>query len=391
MALKKLGLSFKAFAHWYKSAAEKGVALFILAMIAIAMANSSLQDVYSSFVNYNYHFYGFTFELSFVVNDILMSVFFFIIGMEIKRELISGHLATKADRILPIAAACGGVVMPVLIYLVLNHNDSTALKGWAVPAATDIAFALGVLALCGRGLPTSLRIFLTAVAIIDDLIAVIIIAAFYSSGLSSYYIGMILVMVLLTVSLNLLKSTSLFSYSIMGCAIWYAFYKSGLHPTLAGVVFGMLIPTSIIAKRNLAKEFDDMLSPTVSYFILPLFAFLNSGVTSSVDLRSVFSENIVLGVALGLFIGKQLGIFATTIILKNMKIVRLPQGATMWQFYCVSIVCGIGFTMSLFITNIAYPNDEMTANLLKIGVIIGSSLSALLGGFLLYLASPKNR
>lgn len=381
--------SLQNFALLLHNSAEKGLLLLFACIIAIVSINVELtSSFYQELVATDISFRFFHISLTDLTNDFLMAIFFLLVGLEIKREMVDGNLSKPKQRILPVVAAIGGVVLPVIIYLVFNFYDSTKVRGWAVPAATDIAFSLGVLALLGKGLPLSLRVFLTALAIIDDLIAVIIIALFYSSSLDTYYLTMILVITFLIFCLNLIKLNKISLYMLMGFALWYAFFRSGIHPAVSGVVLGMCIPYKAgDSDKSLLKVFEQKLSGVVQYFILPLFAFVNSGVMFSFS-TDVFVDSIVLGTIVGLFVGKQLGIFATSYFLIKRKIAVLPTGASWLQFYGVAILCGIGFTMSLFVGDLAFVGPEYV-NEMKLGVLTGSFISAVVGLLFLTLVSKK--
>jgi NhaA family Na+:H+ antiporter len=381
--------SLQNFALLFHNSAEKGLLLLLACIVAIVSINLELtSSLYQDLVASEISFRFFHISLTDLTNEFLMAIFFLLVGLEIKREMVDGNLSKPKQRILPVAAAIGGVVVPVLIYLVFNLHDSTKVRGWAVPAATDIAFSLGILALLGKGLPVSLRVFLTALAIIDDLIAVIIIALFYSSGLNTYYLAMILVITFLIFCLNLIKLNKISLFMLMGFALWYAFYRSGIHPAVSGVVLGMCIPYKAgDSDRSLLKVFERNLSGVVQYFILPLFAFVNSGVIFSFN-TAIFMDSIVLGTIAGLFIGKQLGIFATSYLLIKKKIAVLPTGADWAQFYGVAILCGIGFTMSLFVGDLAFVGPEYV-NEMKLGVLTGSLISAVIGLLFLKLVAKK--
>lgn len=385
-----LKLRLHNFALLFNNASEKGVLLLAACLLAVIFINVELtSSFYTKLIASEVSFRFFAISLTDFTNEFLMAIFFLLVGLEIKREMVDGNLSKPKQRILPVVAAIGGVVVPVLIYLAFNLHDNTKIRGWAVPAATDIAFSLGILALLGKGLPVSLRVFLTALAIIDDLIAVIIIALFYSSDLNTYYLTMIVVITFLTFCLNLVKFNKISIYMFMGFALWYAFYRSGIHPAVSGVVLGMCVPYKAGgSNKSLLKVFEQRLSGLVQYLILPLFAFVNSGVVLSFS-TAIFMDSIVLGTIAGLFIGKQMGIFVTSYFLIKRKIAVLPTGASWSQFYGVAIICGIGFTMSLFVGDLAFLGYEQYLNEMKLGVLAGSLISALLGLVCLKLVAKK--
>lgn len=369
----------------FNDAAEKGFLLISSCILALLLANSDYAYLYSEFTSYKLNLGFEVFSVSHFVNDILMALFFLLVGMEIKREMITGHLSRNDQRILPVIAAIGGVIGPVIIYALLNYSDYPASRGWAIPAATDIAFALGVLALFGKHLPTSLRVFLTALAIIDDLIAVLIIALFYSNGLNVEFLVGAAFCIAVLYLLNKAKVMSISLYLLMGAALWYMVFYSGIHATVAGVLLGLLVPLSVRGSSPL-KTLEKHLHPYVLYLILPIFAFTNSGVNlAGFDVDRI-CNTVSLGIILGLFFGKQIGISLFTYIFYKLKLVRLPENATLLQFYGVAVICGVGFTMSLFVGTLAfYGYDEVVDNM-KIGVLIGSLLSAIFGGIILFIA-----
>lgn len=377
------------FAVLFSNASEKGLLLLTACILAIVMANTTLSETYFSIINTEIigHI-----NLMHFVNEGLMSVFFFLVGLEIKREMLEGHLATKAQRILPIVAAFGGVMGPVIIYAALNFGDPVAIKGWAVPAATDIAFALGMFALLGRGLPIALRVFLTALAIVDDLIAVIMIALFYSDSISAFYL---ISATLISAALFLMcykKYDRILPYILIGSVLWYCVLQSGIHATIAGVVLGMFIPLqNKSGSFSPIKYIEQRLHPIVLFLILPLFAFTNSGVSVGTLSFEMFTNTVSLGIILGLFFGKQIGICLSIFTLKALKIYKDKDSFTIPQFYAVSILCGIGFTMSLFVGNLAFDNNpEMLANM-KIGVLSASLLSSVVGGIMIHLIRGKRK
>lgn len=369
------------FALLFHKAANKGILLLLATIVAIILANTeSTGGLYKSLVYHESYILGISTSLHTFTNDFLMAIFFLLVGLEIKREMIDGNLATTKQRILPVAAALGGVVVPVLIYSLINFSDPIKMRGWAIPTATDIAFALGMLALLGRGLPVSLRVFLTALAIIDDLIAVIIISLFYSAGIDTYYLGMAVVIVLFIIGMNLVRLNNIVVYGIFGLALWYAFLRSGIHASIAGVVLGFCVQyDKANTKGSILVKMEERLSSLVLYAILPIFAFVNSGVVFELS-SALFANTIILGIAAGLVIGKQLGIFATSYYLIKNKYAVLPANATWGQLYGVTLLCGVGFTMSLFIGHLAFADFSPYLNDMRFGVLLGSLVSAFIGG-----------
>ncbi len=323
------------------------------------------------------------------INDGLMAIFFFLVGLEIKRELMVGELSTAKQASLPVIAAIGGMLVPALIYSTINWTDDIALHGWAIPAATDIAFAVGVLALLGPRVPTALKVFLLALAIIDDLGAIIIIAFFYTAHLSLAALGLAAVGVAMLAMLNFRGVTRIAPYVLIGVFIWLCVLKSGVHATLAGVVTALAIPLTIPNGETQSPlvKLEDALHPWVTFGVLPLFAFGNAGVTlAGMTLAKVFSA-IPMGIALGLFLGKPIGIFGFSFAAIKLKLAGKPDGSTWPQMFGVAILGGIGFTMSLFIGMLAFVDAERAAEI-RIGVLLGSITSAIVGYLVLSRVTP---
>lgn len=325
------------------------------------------------------------------INDGLMAIFFFLVGLEIKREVVEGRLSNMRQAGLPILAAIGGMVVPALIFIALNVDDPTALKGWAIPAATDIAFALGVLALLGPRVPPALKVFLLALAIIDDLGAIIIIALFYTSQLSLSVLGIAVMGIAVLAYMNYRNVTRVVPYILVGLVVWVCVLKSGVHATLAGVAIALFIPLRATNDEGHSplKEMEHGLAPWVAFGIMPIFAFANAGVSLQGLALSDLLAGIPLGIALGLFVGKQLGIMAFVWVGVKLGIARLPDGVSWMQIYGVSLLAGIGFTMSLFIGTLAFSDPEHAAAV-RIGVLAGSILSAIVGALVLKAALPAS-
>lgn len=370
-----------------------GLVLMGSAALALLVANSPLSAAYFGF------FKTYVGGLSILhwINDALMALFFLLVGLEIKRELVVGQLSTWRDRALPGFAAVGGMVLPALIYLAFNHSDPAAARGWAIPSATDIAFSLGVLALLGSRVPLSLKIFLTALAILDDLGAVVIIAVFYTADLSPMMIGLAALTVAVLAVLNASRVTALWPYVILGLLLWYFVLRSGVHATIAGVLLAATIPVRgkaaeavNAANPSPLRQIEQAISPWVAYLILPLFGFANAGVALGGIGLQAFTHPVTLGSALGLFVGKQIGVFAGAWVTVRAGMASLPSGSSWRQLYGIAILCGIGFTMSLFIGLLAFTTDEFH-DATKIGVLVGSLLSAVVGWSLLRGVSPLPR
>jgi NhaA family Na+:H+ antiporter len=367
-----------------------GILLVFAAIIAMVLANSGGGPTYKAFLSIPI---GIRFDaleiakpLLLWINDGLMAVFFLLVALEIKREMLEGELNSLAKALLPGIAAIGGMVVPAAVYIALNADAPQTLIGWAIPSATDIAFALGVLALV-PGIPASLRIFLLALAIMDDFGAIVIIALFYSGELSNQALAVATVALLGLVLLNRFRVGRLAPYVLLGIVLWVAVLKSGVHATLAGVALGFALPLAKHGGRSLLRKVEHELHPWVTFAILPLFAFANAGVDLSGFSAGALLDPVTLGIALGLFAGKQAGVMGFAWAAVRLRLVSLPVDATSMQFYGVAILTGIGFTMSLFIGSLAF-TDPMHGGEVKIGVILGSLASALAGFLVLRLTKP---
>ncbi len=328
------------------------------------------------------------------INDALMAVFFLLVGLEIKREFLDGQLSTWPRRILPGIAAAGGMIAPALIYIALNAGQSATLRGWAIPTATDIAFALGVLALLGKRVPVSLKIFLTALAIIDDLGAVAIIAAFYTADLSLAWLGGAFATLGILAVLNRRGEERLPVYLVLGALLWFFVLKSGVHATLAGVALALTIPLRPSPGRpddphSPLHRLEHALQPWVAFMVVPIFGFANAGVSLAGMSLGAALAPVPLGIAAGLFFGKQIGVFLTTLAAVKLRWTDRPEDATWPQVYGVSLLCGIGFTMSLFIGLLAFPDSPGLQDEVKIGVLAGSMLSAIVGTLILLVAKRE--
>ena len=384
----------KPFKWFFKLEAASGLVLLFAAIVALIISNSTLAELYFTTLN-KYLFVGinnFGLKLSVLhwINDALMAIFFFFVTLEIKREFLQGELSNIKQASLPIIGAVGGMLVPALIYIAINLNTPQTLNGWAIPSATDIAFSIGILSLLGSRVPISLKVFLTALAIIDDLGAIVIIAFFYTGDLSVKFIGLLLLTFVLLLILNKFKIKKVLPYLILGLFLWFFTYKSGVHATISGVLLACSIP-----HRNKEHDFsllvklEHAISPYVVYFIMPLFAFANAGVSlEGMSLKSLMAP-VPLGILLGLFIGKQLGVFLFSYTSIKLGIAEMPNKANWISFYGVGVLTGIGFTMSLFVGNLAFVNATQYMDGVKIGVLSGSLLSTLFGYFLLLLSNKK--
>lgn len=379
-----------------KDESTGGILLVIVAIIAIILANSSYSHLYEGFLNIpvQVRIAELNLEKPLVlwINDGLMAIFFFLVGLEIKREVMIGHLSEPSQVVLPAVGAIAGIVAPALIYVWFNYGNEIAIRGWAIPSATDIAFALGVFSLFKTRVPVSLKLFLLSVAIFDDLGAIIIIALFYSSDLSVASLAIAACGIVVLAVLNYLNVRRQAAYLLVGLVIWTAVLKSGVHATLAGFAIALFIPLSLKNEdgRPMLPHLEHALHPWVAFLILPLFAFANAGVSLEGVTLDALTNSVTLGIALGLVVGKQIGIFAICAVVIKLGWAKLPEGASWLQFYAVSILCGIGFTMSLFIGTLAFeglPAEYLTQ--VKLGVLIGSLVSALLATALLMMSKPN--
>ncbi len=372
---------------FFKMESAGGILLVIAAAIAMTIANTPLGETYQDVL----HSYVFGMSVSHWINDGLMAVFFLLIGLEVKRELLEGALKSKETAIFPAIAAVGGMLAPALIYVAFNASDAEAVSGWAIPAATDIAFALGIMALLGKRVPVSLKVFLLALAIIDDLGVVVIIALFYTGDLSTTALLVGFVMTGVLFLLNAKKVTKLTPYMIVGAILWFAVLKSGVHATLAGVVIGFAIPLQgKSGEHSPLKHMEHALHPYVAYGILPLFAFANAGISLEGVSLSGLTSMLPLGIALGLLVGKPLGIFTFSWAAVKLGVAKLPDGINFKHIFAVSVLCGIGFTMSIFISSLAFGNVSPEFDTYaRLGILMGSTTAAIIGYVLLHFSLPK--
>ena len=384
----------KPFKWFFKLESASGLVLLFAAIIALVISNSELSDLYFNTLN-KYLFIGinnFGLKLSVLhwINDALMAIFFFFVTLEIKREFIQGELSNIKQALLPIIGAVGGMLVPALFYVFINWGDSETLNGWAIPSATDIAFSLGVLSLLGKRVPLSLKVFLTALAIIDDLGAILIIAIFYSGDLSIKYLSLMLLAFLILLLLNKFNIKRFLPYLLIGFLLWDFTHNSGIHATIAGVLLAMTIPHRKKEKDfSLLIKVEHAISPYGAVGIMPIFAFANAGVSLEGLSLSILLEKVPLGIVLGLFLGKQLGVFIFSYVSIKLKIAQMPNNANWPNFYGVGVLTGIGFTMSLFVGNLAFVENIQYIDGVKIGVLTGSLLSTLFGYFLILLTPNK--
>lgn len=354
-----------------------GIVLILSALAALMVANSPLLPAYTSVLHSS--FLGMSLEHW--VNDALMAVFFLLVGLEIKREMQVGELAKWSQRALPGFAALGGMIVPALIYAWVNRSSAETLAGWAIPAATDIAFALGVLSLLGNRVPMSLKVFLSALAILDDLGAVAIIAVFYTSGLDVVMLAASAAVIAVMLVMNRAGVTRLLPYLVLGVVLWVLVLKSGVHATLAGVALAFCIPLNkdLAEAESPLLRLEQRLSPWVAFVVMPIFGFANAGVSLAGVSLSNLLDPVPLGVAAGLLLGKQIGVFTFALVAIKLGLAQMPTHSSWRQVYGVALLCGIGFTMSLFIGNLAFPGVQLLIDEVKVGVLAGSTLAALAG------------
>ena len=382
---------------FFKLESAGGIILIFAAVLALIFANTPLQIYYALFLDTPVEIRIGSFEIAkpllLWINDGLMAVFFFLIGLELKRELVEGELSDKRNIILPGIGAIGGMAIPALIYAYFNFNDSTAMDGWAIPTATDIAFALGVLSLFGSRVPVSVKIFLTSLAIFDDVGAIIIIAIFYTAKISLASLIVVAFCIPLLAWLNKRNPASTSIFIVVGLVMWVALLKSGVHATLSGVILAMFIPMKSKTNKHYSplKSMEHDLHSVVAFFVLPVFAFANAGINLSGVGTEQLLHDVPLGIALGLFIGKQVGVFGFCWLAIKLKLTSLPNSMSWGMLYGTAALCGIGFTMSLFIGSLAF--EETGVNLMfndRLGILLGSFISGIAGYFILRMSLPPN-
>ena len=382
------------FRWFFKLEAASGLLLLIAAVIALIISNTNLSnyyfDILSTHISIGTKNFGLDLSIQHWINDVLMAVFFFVVTLEIKREFIQGELSKPKQALLPIIGAIGGMAIPALIYIVINLETKYTLIGWAIPTATDIAFSIGVLSLLGTRIPISLKVFLTALAIIDDLGAIIIIGFFYSTDLQYIYLLLMLATFIALLVLNKLGVKKFAPYFLIALFLWYFTHGSGIHSTISGVLLAITIPHRHNEKdHSLLLKLEHMLSPYVAFGIMPLFALANAGVVLSDISFNTMLAPVPLGILCGLFLGKQIGVFLFSFLSVKLKLAEMPSNSNWIKFYGVGILTGIGFTLSLFVGNLAFVDHSNIMDGVKIGVLAGSSLSALVGYFTLLIVTRK--
>jgi NhaA family Na+:H+ antiporter len=383
----------RALDRFFSHEASGGILLMLSALAAMIVANSALSGLYESVLGAKFSVLingeGLSKPLILWINDGLMAIFFFLIGLELKREILEGKLKNPSDIILPGVAAIGGMALPALVFVLFNWNIVENISGWAIPAATDIAFALGILALVGSRAPVSLKVFLLTLAILDDLGAIIIIALFYTAELKVDYLFLALLPLAGLLWLNIKGAHRIAPALLLGAIMWYFVLKSGVHATLAGVVTAFCIPLKDKWGKSPLHSLENGLTPYVLYLIIPIFAFANAGVVLKGMTFNDLLAPLPLGIALGLIVGKQIGVFGLTMLMVKTGIAKIPHGATALHIYGISCLAGVGFTMSLFIGGLSFADAEMM-NQVRLGVLSGSIVSGILGYTALMLASRQS-
>lgn len=358
-----------------------GIILFIMAVVAMLWANSPFAFIHQQFIH----------TFLFWINEVLMALFFLLVGLELKRGFLAGQLSRFSQIALPATAALGGMLIPAGIYWLINRHDPIAINGWATPVATDIAFALGVLSLFGRRIPVALKLFLLALAIFDDIGAIIIIGIYYSHGLAGIWLLQSAGLLLLLFLFNFLGMRSLLIYLLLGIGLWIGLFKAGVHPTLAGVLLALTIPGTMDNRGSPLHRLETKLHPWVAYFIMPLFALANAGFSLTNLSINTLTSGVVLGIILGLFIGKQIGVGGGAWLFIKLGLAKLPDKSNWLELYGVALLCGIGFTMSLFLGTLSFANQDLLLAQVRFGVAVGSILSALTGAVVLLIAFSRKR
>lgn len=382
------------FKRFLKLESASGIILILAALVAIGLANSALAQHYQSFLNTEVQVRIAALDINkpllLWINDGFMAIFFLLVGLEVKREMLEGALSSRVQATFPAIAAVGGMLAPALIYSFFNYGDEATRAGWAIPAATDIAFALGVMALLGKRVPTSLKVFLLALAIMDDLGVIVIIALFYTQQLSLSALAIGVAATLTLLWMNRRGEDRIGLYMLVGLVLWVAVLKSGVHATLAGVIVGFMIPLNGKRYASPLKHLEHVLHPWSAFLILPLFAFANAGVSLEGISLSALLSPLPMGIILGLFVGKPLGIFTISWLAVKLGVAQLPKGVNFKQIFAVSILCGIGFTMSMFIASLAFEHGGVDyGSYSRLGILAGSTLAAVAGYIALRISLPK--
>ncbi|WP_303818298.1 Na+/H+ antiporter NhaA [Actinobacillus minor] len=382
--------------NFLKMESSGGILLLVSAILAMIFANSSLSPHYFSFLQTEVILkigaFSIDKPLLMWINDGFMAVFFILVGLEVKRELFEGSLSSVQKAVFPAFAAVGGMIVPAVIYWFINKNHPEYIQGWAIPMATDIAFALGIVALLSKQVPPALKMFLLALAIIDDLGAIVVIALFFSHEMSTLALSIAAIAILILFAMNRYKVIGLINYAIIGSILWASVLKSGVHATLAGVIIGFCIPLRGKNGETPLYHLEHILAPWCSFVILPLFAFSNAGVSFEGMSLEKLTSPLPLGIALGLIIGKPVGVFLFSYASVLLRLAKLPEGVNFKQIFAIAVLCGIGFTMSVFIASLAFGNNQSDETLLpmaQLGILIGTNISAIVGYFLLKYTTKK--
>ncbi|PZX94932.1 Na+/H+ antiporter NhaA [Flavobacterium aquariorum] len=385
-------INLKIFSHFFKSSSAGGILLLLCVCISLLIANTGLSCGFSNFLSFPLGFETDAVHLRYPIllwiNDGLMAVFFLLVGLEIKREIVEGELSSMRQAALPVLAAVGGVLVPALIYATFNSGSPETLNGWGIPMATDIAFALGILSLLGNKVPSGLKIFLAALAIVDDLIAILVIAIFYSSDLHFQYLGYAGVLFLLLIIFNRLGLKNLFFYLVPGIVMWYFIHHSGIHATIAGVLVALTLPTNEEDTDSPLEKLEHALTRPVNFIIMPIFALANTNITFEAGMMQGLVSNLGLGIVLGLFLGKPIGIFAMSWLCVKCNIADLPENTKWPHVLGLGLLGGLGFTMSIFIALLSFQYPEYQ-NKAKFAILIASVLAGISGFFLLSLYNKR--
>ena len=389
---KKINL--KVFAHFFQSSSSAGILLIICVLISLIIANSDLADGFENFltleVGFNASGLALRYPIILWINDGLMAIFFLLVGLEIKREIIEGELSTLRQASLPVLAALGGVAVPALIYFLFNHSDAATSGGWGIPMATDIAFALGILSLLGNRVPTGLKIFLAALAIVDDLIAILVIAVFYSTDLHFIYLGYAGGIFALLLIFNRLGIKNLFFYILPGIVMWYFIHHSGIHATIAGVLTAITLPTNDTETESPLEKLEHFLTMPVNFIIMPIFAIANTNITFESGMVEGLAGNLGVGIILGLFLGKPIGILLMSWLSVKLDLASLPDNTNWSHVIGLGLLAGIGFTMSIFIALLSFDQVALQ-NEAKFAILIASVLSGICGYLMLHFYNKRHK
>ncbi len=386
-------INLTVFREFLKSSFSGGIILFSCVILALIVANTSLYTPVMDFlmreVGVETDHIHLKYSWLLWLNDGLMAIFFLLVGLEIKREIVEGELSSPSKAILPILAAVGGALLPALIYFLLNKDQEATAHGWGIPMATDIAFALAVITLLGNRVPASLKIFLAALAIVDDLLAILVIALFYSNGVHATYLFIALGIFIFLILLNKLGVKALWAYLVPGLFIWYFIHHSGIHATIAGVLVAMTLPTTPDDQESPLEKLEHMLTKPVNFLIIPLFAFANTLIPIHAEMLGGLTSTLGIGIIVGLIAGKSIGIFLICFVAKQLKIAQLPEGANWKQLFGVGLLGGIGFTMSIFISILSF-DDALLVEEAKFAVLVASLCAGILGYTLLRLSTESD-